>query len=127
MKRFFCFLFLLVIFPFVSLADVDLSPVGRWTIDSDYSTMHENYMFAKTDFYIFEDGTVYRVSITKKKKENKLTICYDDGLWIGDRQDLMIRCGVDVFTAYIDDDGFLYVIKNDTSNRFLRVDNVEGI
>ena len=61
----------MLLIPVTTFSDVDLSPVGRWSVDSDYSTMHDNYMFAKTDFFFFEDGSIYRVSITKKRKENR--------------------------------------------------------
>ncbi len=116
----------MLLIPVTTFSDVDLSPVGRWSVDSDYSTMHDNYMFAKTDFFFFEDGSIYRVSITKKRKENRLEIGYDDGVWIGDKDQLSIRVGKDVFQANIDDAGFLYVSKDDITVRFFRIEEPDG-
>lgn len=127
MKRFCCFLLILICIPVVCSSEIDLSPVGRWTIDSNYSTMHDNYMFSKTDFFLFEDGSVYRVSITKNKKENDLQIGYDNGVWIGDSNELSIRVGKDIFKAYIDGSGFLFIIKGDNAPlRFFRISDPEG-
>lgn len=127
MKKQFCLLLVFVLLPIVSFADPDLSPIGRWTVDSDYSTMHDNYMFAKTDFFLFEDCSVYRVSITKNRKDNELSIYYDNGVWIGDGSELSIRVGKDLFKAYIDGEGFLYVVKDDSDPvKFFRVYSPEG-
>ena len=127
MKRFLCFLVLFVFIPILSFTDVDLSPVGRWSISSDYSTMHDNFMFSKTDFFFFEDGSVYRVSITKNKKENRLDIGSDDGIWVGDKDLITIRIGKDIFQANIDDEGFLYISKSDMNPlRFFRVIDPDG-
>ena len=127
MKRFFCFLFVLVLLPVVSIADPDLSPVGRWTIASDYSTMHDNYMFTKTDFFLFADGSVYRVSITKNRKENDLSLAYDNGIWIGDASDLSLRVGKDLFKAYIDDEGFFFILIDENKPiKFFRVSDPEA-
>lgn len=107
--------------------ETDLSPVGRWTISSNYKTLHDNYMFSMTDIYIFEDGSVYRVSIGKKKKENELSIGYDNGVWIGDQNELTIRVGKDVYKANIDENGFLYILNNDGSSlKFVRVCDPEA-
>ena len=63
--------------------------------------------------FLFDDGSIYRVSITKKRLENDLTICYDSGVWVGDNSNISIRTGKDVFKAYIDENGFLCLVKGD--------------
>jgi hypothetical protein len=115
-------LILALALPAAALADPDYNPVGRWTIADKYNDIPNGYMFPKTDFFIFDDGTVYRVSITKKNHENELTLAYDNGIWVGDRSDMTIKTGKDTFKAYIDDNGFLFVIKDGSDPiRFMRV------
>ena len=126
MKRILCLLFVFCMV--FSLSFAESSPVGRWTVSSNYSTMEDNYMFAKTDFFFFSDGSVYRVSITKKRLENDLSIAYDNGIWIGSASDLSIRVGKDVFKAYIDENDFLIVIVSDESSvKFMRIMDPEAI
>lgn len=127
MKRFICLFLVLILFPFIALSDINYSPVGRWTIDSSYKEMVNNYMFAKTDFFFFEDGTVHRVSITKNKNDSDLTLAYDNGVWIGDRDGLTVRTGKDVFKCTIDDEGYLIVGKDDHSVKFMRVCSSEAL
>jgi len=127
MKKLFVVLFVFVLLPVIALSDINYDPVGRWTVDSTYKEMSSNYMFAKTDFFFFEDGTVYRVSITKNKKDNDLTLAYDNGVWIGDRDGLTVRTGKDVFKCTIDDEGYLIVGKDDHSVKFMRVCSSEAL
>ena len=126
MKKLFAVLLVFVILPAIALSDINYNPVGRWTIASSYKEMSSNYMFAKTDFFFFEDGTVYRVSITKNRKENDLSLAYDSGIWLGDKDSLVIRTGKDVFQCSIDDDGYLIVGTDDSPVKFMRVCDSEG-
>ena len=126
MKRFFCLLLVLLLLPLVSLADPDRSPVGRWTTSCRYSSMCNNFLISQTDFFIFEDGSIFRVSIGKNKKSSDLSIFYDNGVWIGDENDFSFRVGSDLFKAYIDEYGFLYVVKDETTVKFFRVCDPEA-
>lgn len=100
---------------------VESNPVGRWTVASSYDELSSNYMFAKTDLFLFEDGNAFRLSVQKVRTENDLKLFYDNGLWMGNSEDLIIRVGKDMFTAYIDD-GSLWVKKGENDPvQFIRV------
>jgi hypothetical protein len=118
-------LILAMLLPAAAWAENDNNPVGRWTIASSYTELDLGYMFAKTDLFLFPDGTAYRVSI-KKNKYDDLAIFYDNGVWLGDNKEMVIRVGDDTFKALIDDNGFMYVTKNDSTSKFIRICDSDG-
>ncbi len=123
MKKIFCFLFVLLFVPVFSFSESDFNPVGRWTIESStYSVeMGNNYMFGKTDFFIFEDGSVFRVSITKNRKDHDLTIGYDSGIWLCDKKELILRVGNDTFKCSFENDECFAIHLDDSDIKFVRV------
>ena len=128
MKRSICFVLLFVFLPLMAFSDeIDYNPVGRLTIDSSYSEMVNNYMFAKTDLFLFENGSVFRLSVTKNKKDNDLSIASDAGIWIGDRDKLVIRFSDKTFNCRIDDNGVFILNYDDVSVNFYRVCTSDGV
>ena len=123
MKKIFCFLFVLLFVPVFSFSESDFNPVGRWTIESStYSVeMSNNYMFGKTDFFIFEDGSVFRVSITKHRKDHDLTIAHDSGIWLCDHDELVLRVGSDTFKGTFESDRCFVLHLENSDIKFFMV------
>ena len=117
---------LVLLMPAATLADsVNTSPIGRWTIASSYDEVQYGYMFAKTDLLFFDDGNVFRFSVSKKNHVDDIEIAHDGGIWIGDKDKMIVRFPNKTFNAYIDENGFLYLENNDTTNMFIRVCYIE--
>ena len=115
-------LILALALPALALADdVNKSIIGRWTIESSYDELELGFMFGKTDLIFFNDGNVYRFTVTKKNHANDITIDHDSGIWIGENDTFVIRFNNKTFKARIDDQGFLYLENDNIENMFVRV------
>ena len=119
-------LILALTLPALALAeDINKNIVGRWTIESSYSELELGFMFGKTDLIFFNDGNVYRFTVTKKNHANDITIDHDCGIWIGENGNYVIRFDNKTFKAYIDDQGFLFLENEDITNMFIRVQYIK--
>ena len=108
MKKVFCILLISLFLPSFAFSDESTNnPVGRWTILSDYSEMVSNFLYSKTDFLFFEDGSVYRLSVKRDKHENDISISSASGIWLGDSDSIVVRFDDKTYKCSIDSDGFL--------------------
>jgi hypothetical protein len=112
--------------PALAIADnVNTNIIGRWTIESSYSELEFGYMFGKTDLIFFNDGNVYRFTVTKKNHANDISIDHDSGIWIGENNNYVIRFNNKTFKAHIDEQGFLFLENEDITNMFIRVQYIK--
>ena len=118
-------LILALALPALALADESFSILGRWSLASSYDEIINGYMLAKTDLIFFDDGNVFRFTVTKKNKDNDLTINHDVGIWVGDIDNMVIRFNNKTFKAYTDEDGLLYLENDGITNKFFRIQYIE--
>ena len=116
MKKVLCILMIALLLPVFAFSDESASsPVGRWTIRSDYAEMAENFLYSKTDYLFFEDGTVFRVSV-KREKSNDLSVSTSSGIWLGDADSFVMRIDDRTYQCQVDGDGFLLLFLGDEAH-----------
>ena len=116
MKKLLCVLLITLFLPAFSFSDESVCPVGRWTILSDYAEMETNFLYSKTDFLFFEDGTLYRVSIKKDKNDHDLSVSSSSGIWLGDSNSIVARIDDHTYNFMIDSDGYLLLFLGDEAH-----------
>lgn len=116
MKKVFCVFLIALFLPAFSFSDGSVNPVGRWTILSDYAEMETNFLYSKTDFLFFEDGTLYRVSIKRDKNDHELSVSSSAGIWLGGSDSIVARIDDHTYNFTIDSDGFLLLSLGDEAH-----------
>ena len=116
MKKLFCLLFVLMLLPVFAFSDESVNnPIGRWTILSDYSEMAENSLYSKVDYFFFEDGTVFYLSVKRDKYED-LSVSSGSGIWLSNSDSIVLRIGDKTHKCLIDSDGFLLLYLGDEAH-----------
>ena len=124
MRKLFCLLLVLMFLPVFVFADESVvDPVGRWTILSDYSEMAYNFLYSKVDYFFFEDGTLFCLSVRKDKNGDDLSISCNSGIWLSDSDSIVLRTDK-TYKCLINSDGLLLLYLGDEAHlTFSRVCN----
>ena len=133
MKRFICFLFLLILIPVFAFAEVSSDDVcGKWSFYWDIRTLPSELQDVMDDsimsyeLYLFPDGSSNMTKMSMNKKEKvDFSLGALSGVWIMDGNNLVIRVSDFTYKA-VYDNGILNVYFTEKIYLpFVRIDQSE--
>ena len=114
MKKLFLLVLVIVMLIGSNAAADDQDPCGMWVFYWDARSLPMSFDIQAYSLFLLEDGSAYMQHAQVKNGKNKITPDLISGVWIGDASELTIRVSDNIYKAWIDSSGRLFLKMTDS-------------